>query len=72
MFSFSLEFEDELALRETTRKLISVHGVTGEISCRRLQDSRWRLDVVAEHELGEGVVESLKGQMAAAADCADE
>jgi hypothetical protein len=65
MVSFSLEFDTELDIRETTRRLLTVHGVTGEIGCHRLQNGRWRLDVMSERELQEGLVDSLKGRKTA-------
>lgn len=62
MFNFSLEFDNEVEIRETTRRLLAVHGVTGEIGCHRLQNGRWRLDVMSERDLTEGLLDSLKGR----------
>ena len=62
MVSFSLEFDSELDVRETTRRLLAVHGITGEIGCHRLQSGRWRLDVISERELKEGLLDALKGR----------
>ncbi len=60
MYSFTLEFDNELDIRDMTRRLLLVHGVTGEIGCHRLQNGRWRLDVMSERELAEGMLDSLK------------
>jgi hypothetical protein len=59
----TLEFESEHEVRETARHLIAICGVTGEIACRRISDGCWRLDVIAEHQLGEGLVQDLKGRV---------
>ena len=40
-----------------------MHGVTGEIGCHRLQNGHWRLDVVSERELKDGLLEGLKGRV---------
>ena len=73
MVSFSLEFDTETDIRETARRLLNVHGVTGEIGCHRLQSGRWRLDVVSERELKDGIVEALKGRrLSQASDAAGQ
>ena len=66
MYNLTLEFDNEPDLRETTRSLLTVYGMTGEIGCRRLNDGRWRLEVIAEHKLGEGLLETLKGRVVVA------
>ena len=63
MYNLTLEFDNEPELRETTRCLLTVHGLTGEIGCRRLNDGRWRLEVISERKLGEGLLESIKGRL---------
>jgi len=65
LYHLTLEFDSEPDLRETTGNLLNVHGVTGELNCRRLADGCWRLEVVAEHQLGEGLVQKLKGRVVA-------
>jgi hypothetical protein len=66
LHSFALEFESESDLRETARRLLTVHRVTGEIGSRRLKDGRWRLDVLSEQELAEGLLDALKGRLVSA------
>lgn len=66
MHSLTLEFDNEPDLRETKRCLLAMHGLTGEIGCRRLGDGRWRLEVIAEHQLRDGLLETLKGRVVVA------
>ncbi|MDP2871405.1 MAG: hypothetical protein Q8P31_02575 [Bacillota bacterium] len=66
MFNFTIEFDNESDLQETTRCLLSVHGITGEIGARRLKDGRWRLEVCAERHVTETMLHSLKGRVTSA------
>jgi hypothetical protein len=66
LYSLTLEFDNEPDLRETRRRLLAVHGLTGELGCRRLGDGRWRLEVIAEHKLRDGVLETVKGRVVVA------
>ncbi len=66
MFNFTIEFDNESDLQETTRSLLSVHGITGEIGARRLKDGRWRLEVYAERRVTENLLHSLKGRVTSA------
>jgi hypothetical protein len=66
LFNFTLEFDNESDLQETTRNLLGVHGITGEIGARRLKDGRWRLEVNAERRVTENLLHSLKGRVTSA------
>lgn len=61
IMSFSLEFDDEEAMRKAVKRLWEKNGVTGEVDMYPLENGRWRLDVHSEKTVRDSTIESLGG-----------
>ncbi len=62
MQSFAMVFDTEEALRQGARRLMSKHGVTGEIEMKPLPGGQWLLQVSSEKDLRDATLEKLQGR----------
>lgn len=60
-------FDTEEALRQGARRLITKHGVTGEIEMKPLPGGKWLLEVSSEKDLRDTTLEKLQGKRVDAA-----
>ncbi|RJQ05592.1 MAG: hypothetical protein C4551_09235 [Bacillota bacterium] len=67
MQSFAMIFDTEDALRNGARRLMTKHGVTGEIEMKPLAGGKWLLEVSSEKELRDTTLDKLQGRRVDAA-----
>jgi hypothetical protein len=61
--TITLEFDDEVEVREEAERLWRKHKISGEIGIRPVGGGRWRLELNAERELKQSTVEKLRGRL---------
>lgn len=62
MMYFALDFEKEAEVRAAAEALWKKHRVTGELSVRRLDNGKWRLEVNSEKQLRESTIDKFNGK----------
>ncbi|MHB0885624.1 MAG: hypothetical protein ACYC6V_09225 [Bacillota bacterium] len=62
MRSIALEYDNESDVREEFKRLTQKLGLTGEFGIKPAAD-KWRLEIVAERDLGEATVAKFRGRV---------
>lgn len=67
-----MEFDSEQEMREAMRRLWDGRTVTGELSTKPIGSGRWRMELIPEEPVREGLLAKLPGRLVAGrADEAD-